>query len=277
MNDLERWRCDRWDQITGNQQLKNYWLDLIWNVRVNRHRSGFNAMIKGDSRSGKTLTTQFGMKCLGCLNLNLETFDPCGSCSNCTLNHHLYGNEGWENVVDFLGAEEARTPVRYSYRPIDCTRITERELEEVLLSLRADDHVVRVIYLDEVHRLSRRFMDERLLKPLEDFPAIWIASSANIGVDPGTNAGLEKMFQNRFTYRLSTEKPTSDEMVIWLAERCAEFGIQIDDPLSTLMQLARRSHQNPGMAIQVLNKAHKSRTRLLSRTLVDKHVFDFDE
>lgn len=180
MKDIERRIPKRWDQIVGNRALKEYFWDMIWCVRKEGHRSGFNLLATGPSRTGKTSAISFGIKCLSCLNFNFDTMSPCGTCKNCTLNHQLYGNEGWENIVDFLDEHEAPAPVRLHHEPVDCTRLSEADLENMLARVRINNEDLRVIFLDEVHRRSRRFMDERLLKPLEDFPAIWIASSANV-------------------------------------------------------------------------------------------------
>lgn len=180
-------------------------------------------------------------------------------------------------MVDFVDENEAPTPVRYQYHPVDCTRLSEAGLEAKLTKIRVCNEDLRIIYLDEVHRLSRRFMDERLLKPLEDSPAIWIASSANVKSNGDDRHGLEKMFQNRFTLQITTELPDLDQLVIWLAERCYEWGIRVELPEVTLPRLAERCHQVPGMAPQVLNKAHKRRSKLLTREMVEEHTFDFDE
>ena len=120
-------------------------------------------------------------------------------------------------------------------------------------------------------------MDERLLKPLEDFPAIWIASSAYVKRAGDDDQTLEKMFQNRFTFRIATQLPGLDQLVIWLAERCNEWEIKVETPEVTLSRLAERCHQNPGMALQVLNKAHKRRSKTLTSAMVEEHTFDFDE
>lgn len=95
-------------------------------------------------------------------------------------------------------------------------------------------------------------MDERLLKPLEDFPAIWIASSANVKSNGDDRHRLDKMFQNRFTFRITTELSDLDQLVIWLAERDHEWGIRVELPEVTLPRPAERCHQVPGMAPQVL-------------------------
>ncbi len=277
MKDIERWIPERWDQIVGNRALKEYFWDMIWCVRKEGHRSGFNLLATGPSRTGKTSAISFGIKCLGCLNFNFDTMNPCGTCKCCTLNHHLYGNEGWENVVDYFDHHEAPTPVRYHYHPVDCTSLSESDLESKLARIRMCNEDLRIIYLDEVHRLSRRFMDERLLKPLEDFPAIWIASSAYVKRDGDHGPPLDKMFQNRFTFRITTELPDLDQLVVWLAERCDEWGIQVDSPEFTLPLLAERCHQVPGMALQVLNKSHKRRSKILTREIVENHSFDLDE
>lgn len=66
-------------------------------------------------------------------------------------------------------------------------------------------------------------------------------------------------------------------MLLWLADRCEEFELTVETPESTLHRLAERSQQIPGMSLQVLNKAHKRRSKMLMRQLVEKHVFGFNE
>lgn len=284
--DIERWVPSHWNQIIGNQNLKEFMWDMIWCVRKEGHRSGFNTLLTGNSRGGKTSGVTLGIKALGCANLDFETFNPCGYCYNCKAKTAQYGNGGWENWVDIFGdEEEAKKSVRFLYIPLDCTRLNERDIDEVIAKVRLDDGNLKIIYLDEVHRLVRRGLDEQLLRPLENCEAIWIASSAYVkkedreeGIGEGRKQNsLEVMFQNRFTYRLETQKPPVDEMIVWLAERCAEWGIRVEAPDSTLQRLAERSRCLPGMALQVINKAHKKRSKLLTREMVDEHVFNFDD
>lgn len=282
MIDIERWKPERWDQIVGNQELKEFFWDMIWCVRKEGHRSGFNLLLTGPSRGGKTSGIVFGLQSLFCLNFDLDTMNPCGQCRNCTMKVHLYGNDGWEDFIDYLEPEEKPTPVRFHYLPLDCARLRERELEKILARVDVDDSTLRVIYLDEVHRLRRQFMDEMLLKPLEGPPAIWIASSAYVKKEEEKeenhgSSRLEKMFQNRFTFRIDTEKPKVDELTVWLGERCEEWKIRCEDSEPTLTRLAERCNQIPGMALQVLNKAHKKRSKLLTMLMVERHVFDFDD
>lgn len=283
---IEGWSASRWDQIVANQNVKEYWWDTIHCIRQEGHRSGFNMLLTGDSRGGKTSSIALGIKALGCFNLDLDTFNPCGHCANCKAKVGQYGNDGWENWVDVFEDEETvKKAVRFLYLPVDCTRLTEAEIDKVIGKVRVDDGNIKIVYLDEVHRLVRRGLDEQLLKPLESYEAIWIASSAyvkkqdreNSNEDGRRQNSLEIMFQNRFTFRLETQKPTVDEMVFWLAERCEEWGISVEALESTLGRLAERSRCVPGMALQVVNKAHKRRSKLLTRQLVDEHVFNFDD
>ena len=277
MIDIERWQPERWDQVVGNQELKEYFWDMIWGIRKGGHRSGYNLLLTGPSRGGKTSGVTFGIKCLWCLDFDLETMNPCGKCNNCRMKVHLFGTDGWQEFMEYEPVDGTRRPTRFHYFPIDCTSVSEKDLNEVLFKVCVDDETLKVIYLDEVHRLGRRFMDERLLKPLEQSRAIWIASSAYVKKEEENKKKLEKMFQNRFTYRIDTQKPTVEELAVWLAERCAEWDIKCEDPEPTLTRLAQRSNQIPGMALQVLNKAHKRRSMLLTREMVDRHVFDLDD
>lgn len=284
--DIERWTAPRWDQVVGNQELKEYFYDTIWCVHQESHRSGFNMLLTGDSRGGKTSGITLGIKALGCSHLDYETFNPCGYCANCKAKVGLYGNDGWENWVDVSEDEEAaKKSVRFLYLPVDCTRLNEAEIDRVIEKVRVDDGNLKIIYLDEVHRLVRRGLDEQLLKPLETCEAIWIASSAYVKKedrDDGNEDGrkqdsLEKMFQNRFTFRIETQRPTVDEMSLWLAERSEEWSIKVEDAESTLQRLTERSCCVPGMALQVLNKAHKKRSKVLTAAMVENHVFDLDD
>ena len=132
--------------------------------------------------------------------------------------------------------------------------------------------------LDEIHRLTSRHMDEQLLIPMDRYKAIWIASSAYADREDGSNRRpLEKMLQNRFTFRLTSEKPSVDDLAISLADRCQRLGILVEDPRTTLRLLAQRSNRVPGMAYQVVNKASMKRNKTLTKNLLDQHVFDFDE
>lgn len=286
ITDIENNIPTRWDHITGNRNLKEHFWDMAYCIQKEGHRRGFNTLITGDSRTGKTSTITLGIKTIGCSMLDFETFNPCGRCANCKAKVELYGNDGWENFVDVFETDEAsKKSVRFTYLPMDCTRLNEIEIENLVEKVGVDDGNIKIVYLDEVHRLVRRGLDERLLKPMETSGAIWIASSAYVkkedcgdgNDDARTRRSLEVMFQNRFTFRLETQKPSIDELVLWLGDRCIEWGIGVPDPESTLERLAERSCCLPGMALHVLNKASKKRSKRLTRQMVDEHIFNFND
>ena len=271
--DIERWLPRRWSDIAGNQQLKTYFQEMIWGVRQCGVLSGYNALIHGPSRSGKSSAVKFALQSLGCLHLDFDSLEPCGQCRHCRDRNHIHGNAGWESFAASLDDEEATTRICYRYTPIDCSRVTESELDQLIVGLRADDGHLKVILLDEAHRLHRKRMDERLLVAMDDYPAIWIASTAHSAVDADGRDKLDAMFCNRFSFRLETEKPDVAELTVWLAQRCREFGIQVEKPGTTLKRLAERSGQMPGLALHVLNRATKSRQQQLTIQMVDEHRF----
>ena len=278
-DDLERYQPNSFDEIVGNHELKEFLQDMIYGVRMKGHKSGFNMLTTGPSRDGKTAAITLAVKALLCCNLDLESMKPCGVCENCKSRHHMNGTGEWNSIVDFSDTPELNPmPVRFHYYPIDCTWVNSERIEELISKLRIDDGNLKIVYLDEVHRLSRRWMDERLLKPIEMYPAIWMASSAIVEKEgDDDDQKIDKMFQNRFSYRIKTQRPNTKEMLGWLVARCKQFGITTEDNGETLMRLVERSNHSPGMALQVLNKAHKKRKPILTMKMVEEHIFDFDE
>ena len=278
LNQIVNFEPQSWDDILGNRTIREYFKDMIYNVRVVGRWADLNALVIGAPRTGKSASILYGMKCLGCFNLNFETLDACGTCASCQGKQYKYGNREWEHWCSILSDDEAPTPIEFHYAPVDCTTLDVEGIKKLTIDLEANEHILNVIYLDEIHRLCSRNMDEKLLIPMDKFPAIWIASSAYADRKDGSSGRpLEKMLQNRFTYRLPTEKPTDQELAIWTARQCKRIGITVEDPKSTLNLLAQRCDRIPGMAIAVLRKAFNKREKILTRKLLDEHVFDFDD
>jgi AAA+ superfamily predicted ATPase len=114
-------------------------------------------------------------------------------------------------------------------------------------------------------------MDERLLTTLDRPGIICIASSAVVGE-------LDEMVLNRFEDKIEIEKPTVDELAEFLGERCEEWGIQcVEDAYATLCRLAELSDQIPGLALQVLRRAHRCLGKRLTMEMVEEHVFKIEE
>ncbi len=277
--DFERFQPHCWDDITGNEAIVEHLKSMLIGIRVNRDFTGWNTLITGPSRSGKTALIKWFIRCLLCLDLaDLENIYPCYKCMNCENDWDVFGSQEWENIID-LYSESVRTPIRCSIYIVNCACTNEKELDDIVNKVRVDDGMVKIIYLDEVHRLRRRNLDERLLKPLEDTKAIWLASSAYVKKDHVDDSSkLDPMFQNRFSFRLITSPPNVAKLTQWLGKRCIEANIGVEEPTKeTLTIVARRSNCIPGLALQVLNRAVKSRGRTLTKQLAEEFCFSLDD
>jgi hypothetical protein len=269
IEDLSRIPLRSWGRHQGNNNAKEELRNLVHAVRVLGRRAGFRLMFRGPSRSGKTSLIQYAAKCIGCFNLNFDTLDACHQCPNCIVEHHLYGNVGWENYADFCRPGQVITPIYYRYVSIDCTTITAVELDDTIRQIDSQRNIVVIVYLDEIHRLARRQMDERLLTATDRQDVIWIGSSVRLNE-------LDEMLLNRFRI-VNMQKPNVPALGRFLAEVCQEFGVKVESPESTLITLAEQSHQVTGTALQVLNCAYQLPEKLLTRAMVDHYVYRLDD
>jgi hypothetical protein len=229
---VERWLPSSWDEVVGNPELKEHLRDVLWSVRVKGDYSGNNTLVFGPSRSGKTATLKLFMRCLVCHHLDEDSLNPCNrECPPCRAGSEHFGEGGIFQQVH---------RVFFHCLPIDCTAITESELRERLADLR-DFSGVRAVYLDEIHRLARRGMNEQLLKKTEERDFIWLASAISV-------KGLEEAFLNRFSTKIKTEAPSVEELAAWLEDRCRSLKLDWDDS-HTMIRLAQRSNGMPGLAL----------------------------
>jgi len=263
------WQASTWSEITGNQKLKKSLQNLIRSVRLDENWDRYGLFAYGQSRGGKTSTIQYAIRCLLCDRLDPETFDACGECTNCRCNTELYGDCGYVNFVTPDGINEQS--FSFFFVPIDCSRITETELENVLRELQGNSGRLCIVYLDEFHRLARRRMDERLLRAMDSQDAIWLASSA-------VTSELDQMVMNRFDEQIEVELPEAEALTAFLAERCRASGVWCPgNPVETLTKLAKRARLIPGLALHVIRKACRSEDRSLTLEMVNEHVFVIDE
>jgi len=254
--EIEKWKPSFFEEFVGNRSLIKCLKD---GIRV--HGRLPNTFVRGPSRSGKTAAIKLFIKSLFCVQRDPTTLNPCGSCDTCLQNVEDHGHYGLFAEFDD-GAPSREIPLHYV--PIDCPKIPEAKLRDVLQELR-DFEGIRIVYLDEVHRLVERKMDHMLLKSLEERRFLWMASSA-------TTAGLEQMFLNRFSKRIRTSLPESDKLAEFLALRCLVWGIEWKEP-ETIVRLVERANQVPGLALQVLAAAAATPERELTRELVEDHDF----
>lgn len=250
------WQPRRWDQIPGNAALKRFYQRLLVQVRKDGMRKAVRLFVPGPSRSGKTACTRLFAASLMCLRPNPATLDPCGECRTCKARAELAG---------YRGLEVTLAEGKAHFLPLDATKIEgPDELQSLLAELQEYDGV-RLVWIDEAHRLKSRKLDEQLLKPVEEKAFIWIMTSAY-------PEQLEVMFTNRFV-KVPTEPPALEDLVVWLADRCDEFGIAFDD--AALVELAGRVECIPGVALQALEYVSATGDRL-TVPLVVQQQFAFD-
>ena len=141
-----------------------------------------------------------------------------------------------------FGSRTRETFNGFEYIPIDCSRVKNgADLEAKLFLDILDPAVPRICFLDEVHCLQAKAIEEVLLKPLEENEAIWILATAKPEL-------LDPMLVGRVT-QLETQSPGADELRAWIIDRSKEYQIQIS--ADDVQELADRDFDAPG---KILNK-----------------------
>jgi|LakMenEpi03Aug12_release.lakeMendotaPanAssembly.Ray.scaffolds.fasta_scaffold191846_3 DNA polymerase III delta prime subunit len=240
-----RWAPACWDDIVGNRQLKKFFRNLASIIREEYRRTGkiskrtlYTLLLTGVSRSGKTSMLKFFVRCLTCQDLDAE-LNPCRyTCPACRHRPEIEGREGL-----FTATTTGSGEVPVDLKIIDCGRVnTPSEFGKEISKIELFPDVLQIVFLDEVHRLTRNGADEMLLKLIEDSESLFVLATAH-------PEGLETMVRNR-TVELPTELPGEVEFVTWIVSRCLEFGIACED--EAVIELATRSNRVPGMALRTL-------------------------
>jgi Holliday junction resolvasome RuvABC ATP-dependent DNA helicase subunit len=243
-----RWSPQQWDDIIGNSAMKAYFRNLARMIRDEYRRTGRIPMaalgallLSGLSRSGKTSLVKFLVRCLMCQSVDAD-LNPCRhTCPACRDRPEVEGREGLFSVTATASSE-----VLVDLHIIDCGRTnTPAALEDQLRRLEYFPNQLTVVFLDEVHRLTRNSADEMLLKILEDAELLFILSSAHA-------EKLDTMLRNR-TVELATELPTDVEFGVWIARRCREFGTPYQE--DAIVDLVQKSNRVPGLALREIAAA----------------------
>lgn len=254
--DIERWRPLGLHDILGNTQVVSTFQSYL-----DFDGFGGNMLLSGPSGTGKTAAVMAYVNTLNCPHRQDEPSGPCGTCNDCRQWDARFPDHGIFALLRTRVVEHKMRPLHYI--PVNCATVTESQLKEVLDDSR-DAGGEAMIFLDEVHRLTRRSMDHLLLKPLEDLDAVWIACTARTD-------DLDPMFKRRFATRVSTSLPLVGELAVFLANRCAEWQIRCDNP-ETVLLLAKKSRQIVSECIAVLARA-AGQGRVLTRELVEEYPF----
>lgn len=263
--DILRWQPPTWDGFVGNRHLKRCFQRLLKKIRrmgkqdANKDRGRLCFLVTGLSRSGKTAMVRFLVRCLTCRRLDPISLNPCdGTCENCNGRFQLFGNDGaWGTH----GCSFGDGPLdRLEFHPIDCSMVySPKDFADELIKLSATFDGIRLMFLDEVHRLVKRGLDEMLLRNVEDKQYIWILSTAK-------PTGLEDMLMNRFL-KLRTERPEPEILQKWLVERCHEWGIRWES--EAVRRVVEKCNCVPGTALHALALAALDDDEGLSLDLVE--------
>lgn len=250
---IERWIPTTLKQIAGNKRLTAH---LV--ARLNAEGQGPNLLIDGPSSTGKTAAILAFIRALQCGNRSGEVPVPCGVCMDCQ-NFDIHDN------VEGLFADTSDRTQKFDKEPmqfyhVNCGEITEPDLRRLLLQIRSFCGT-SMVYLDEVHRIIRGQRDHLLLKPMRELDAVWIASSVHIDQ-------FDDMFLRRFACRISTELPSPQELADFIAVRCREWEIEVDER-ETIAHLVNLNQSSTHRCLQCLSVAALQSERRLTRELVE--------
>jgi len=255
--DIERWVPKSLSEVIGCSELK---LELAQYLRPNGR--GPNILISGDPGTGKTAAVKAFVRTLSCSKRTTDPLLPCEECESCRTFDVRYPELGLFASLNPRVTVDGAEPLHFC--PINCGGVTEAQLRELLNDLRYFRGLI-LIYLDEAHRLKPRNMNHLLLPPIEETEAIWVASSA-------LAHELDPMLLRRFAIRTKTSLPDEEELLMFLAHRCNEWKIKVDD-IITLQLLSQRSQGNVSECLSVLARAAANESRLLAKELVLRHPF----
>lgn len=259
--EIERWIPQNLQQVAGCQTLVE---ELEMRIRAGSDAS--NLLVTGPPGTGKTSAIKTAIRTWKCRRRPVDSLVPCEQCRSCESRDPRFPDLGlFAYTADDVG-EPGVEP--FHFCPVDCSHVTESSLKEVVFDLRSYSGTI-VVYLDEVHRLKRSKMEHLLLKPLEEMDVVWIASSAHTDE-------LDEMFIRRFSSLVTTEYPSTEELVLFLTARCQEWNLNIGGsatPADTLLLLAQKSQRNVSACMKVLARAALRTDRMLTLTLVQQHSF----
>lgn len=197
--DILQWIPATWDQVVGNRSAKRLFRSTLKSLRrqmaePTEHNGKMRILLTGPSQSGKSSLVELFGRSMMCRQLDPKTLDPCPRrCPYCQADFARRGLSDWAHLK--LGLDTwVLDGINPRFVPVDYTGIVERQdLRDVIdpLGKSLTNREVVVVFLDEVHRLVKRRIDEVLLRSVERMPFTWILVTA----EPQE---LEQMFKNRF-------------------------------------------------------------------------------
>lgn len=259
--DIETMTYSHWDDIIGNRRLKSHFRAMAQSVIGPSQGRGINTLVLGESRTGKTSTTEFFFKVILCRNADCTILTPCSRCQPCEQHAARHGQIEVEWILD------GGNTTNVGFVPINGNDVSDMELDEKIGFVAGKTQYRWFFAIDEIQGLVRRHLDHKLFKAVEQYGHLtWIVTTA-------TTKGLDRMFRNRFT-EIWTEPPTVSELAVHLAKRCRHPSIDLRwDDDRTVVRLAERCNQVTGLALKCIALA-KMYGGQLTMDIVESYPFE---
>lgn len=224
----EKYRPRTLKEVIGNEKPKKAIIKMAETGEVRR-----GIFFHGPVGTGKTTLARILVKALHCKHF---TDDVCGKCASCL---------SFEKA--FPGSND------YDYH--DCSKMTGRNLDEILKSLGFDPGIstfsisrtkLHIHIFDEFYRAKEPLQDKFLI-PLETHDNILLIFCS---VEPTVSPALR-----RRTLNLPTSPPEIGQLVPWLEDICMAEKILIKDS-NALRQVAESTHRLPGECLRILEQVY---------------------
>lgn len=241
-DEIRGWRPTRYGDFAGARNRRV--IDRFRRSLIADRRLPSPLLLAAPFGYGKTSLARLFLLGLNCSRPDERTGDPCMACPQCR---------------GFVPANN-RTGHPYLRCEVDCTQAGRPQIIRLCREFRFDSRAA--IFLDELHHLHENHAQEPLLKFLEDFPGILIAA-----VMSDRYLELIPPLRERFeTVRI--EPPTADDVVEFLAEKCAgEWRIRSEG--NALRSLVLRTSVSFRTCLKVLAAAAARDPRRLDMDLLD--------
>jgi len=241
----EEYRPKSFSQVVGNTIPIKILVNMIKKGRIPK-----GILFHGPQGSGKTTLARLIVKALHCRNF---LYDVCGICENClffekyTLSGTGYEFHDYIKIGNKASSSDKIPSVDYTHH--DCSKITAKILDDILLSFRfpgfsSTGLIIHI--LDEFQRASIPLQDKFLI-PLEDYRNILLIFCL-IDLDK-----IQEPFRQRVRV-LKTTRPEIPELLPWMQKICTDKEIILKDS-GALGQVATSADRLPRGCLSLLEKA----------------------
>lgn len=214
--EIDKWYPTKWSHIVGNDDVKEYFRNMI-------QTGPANGLITGPNGTGKSRATVLWLRSMLCGNRS-EDLDPCGQCNACRFSgSQLTSVDGL-----FVGLSGAACCVHI----IDCQTVSSMELKELCRDSSMEDPRT-IIFLDEIAALVKRNLCNEIKNICENSKASWVGASVMLKPKKVRKRRQPEIqfppeMNRRFALRIGTQLPQSQDLEAWIRMRCEEWSIHLE-------------------------------------------------